>query len=160
MVGEAWWMKIEDFGHTLSGMRAFAPVDYLPANPDKDAPCLEYQMFLFSKGTFELTAIFSPTLNFIENRGLHYAISFDDQQPQIVTLVPANYDARNGNSDWENSVSNNARISLTSHSLSTSGYHTLKVWMIDPGVVLQKLILNTGNLKNSYLGPPESYRAQ
>jgi hypothetical protein len=29
--------------------------------------------------------------------------------------------------------------------------------MIDPGPVLQKIIVNTGGLQPSYLGPPESY---
>ena len=36
--------------------------------------------------------------------------------------------------------------------------HTVKVWMVDPGITLQKLILNLGGLKGpTYLGPPETY---
>jgi hypothetical protein len=158
--GEARWIKMEDYGHTLSAMRATAPADYPPATPGKDSPCLEYQMYLFSTGTFDVTTIFAPTLNFIHGRGQHYAISFDDQTPQIVTLLSENYDARNGNTDWEKTVSDNARFSKTSHALLSPGYHTLKIWLVDPGTVLQKIIVNTGGLRQSYLGPPESYRSK
>src|SRR5208282_2434082 len=37
------WLKIDDYGRTLSGMRAEAPVDVPSAVPGKDSPCLEYQ---------------------------------------------------------------------------------------------------------------------
>jgi hypothetical protein len=157
---DARWIRIEDYGHTLSAMRADAPVDYPPATPGKNSPFLEYQMYLFSSGTFDVKAVFAPTLNFIYGSGQKYGISFDDQPPQIVTLVPEDYDARNGNSDWEKTVSDNARISLTKHTIITPGYHTLKIWMIGPGPVIQKIIVNTGGLRQSYLGPPESYKSK
>ena len=151
------WIKIDDYGRTLSGMRAEAPADAPGATPGKDSPCLEYQMYLFSTGKVDVAAILAPTLNFVPSRGLRYAVSFDDEAPQVVTLVPQNYNAQNGNRDWEKSVEDNARYGHTTHPLTKSGYHTLKFWMVDPGIMLQKLVVNLGGVKPSYLGPPESY---
>jgi hypothetical protein len=151
------WIKIEDYGHTLSAMRALAPPHSIEAKPGKDSPRLEYQMYLFSTGTCDVAAIFSPTLNFMPDRALRFAISFDDETPQIITIVPEHYSAQNGNRDWEKSVVDNARYSHTTHSVTKPGYHVLKIWMVDPGIVLQKLVINTGGLKASSLGPPESY---
>jgi len=59
---------------------------------------------------------------------------------------------------WGTSVKDSVRKVRSTHLLAKSGYHTLKVWMVDPGVVLQKLVVNLGGVKPSYLGPPESYR--
>ncbi len=152
------WIKIQDYGRTLSGMRATQPVDEPSATPGKDSPCLEYQMYLFSTGAVEVATITSPTLNFVPGRGLRFAVSFDDETPQVITLVPADYKAQNGNRDWEKIVGDNARYARSTHTLAKPGRHTLKIWMVDPAVVLQKIVVNTGGVKPSYLGPPESYR--
>ncbi len=151
------WIKIPDYGRTLSGMRATQPVDAPSATPGKDSPCLEYQMYLFSTGAVQVATITSPTLNFVPGRGLRLAVSFDDETPQVVTLVPADYKAQNGNRDWEKVVGDNARRVHSTHTLANPGYHTLKIWMVDPGVVLQKIVVDCGGVKPSYLGPPESF---
>ncbi|HTL66950.1 MAG TPA: glycosyl hydrolase 115 family protein [Lacunisphaera sp.] len=156
-VGARHWMKIDDYGRTLSGMRAEAPVDTPSATPGQDSPCLEYRMFVRDNGPVEVTAVTAPTLNFVPDRGLRYGVSFDDEPPEVVTLVPQGYQAQNGNRDWEKSVADNARFGRSKHTLGTAGYHTLKIWMIDPGVVMQKLVVDLGGLKPSYLGPPESF---
>jgi hypothetical protein len=114
-------------------------------------------MYLFNPGVVDVDAILSPTLNFVPDRGLRYAISFDDQPPQVITFVPQGYNTQNYPPDWMDSVTTGARPVHSSHTLTASGYHTLKFWMVDPGVVLEKLVVDLGGVKPSYLGPPESF---
>jgi len=157
--GSRRWIRVEDYGRTLSGMRAEAPVDTPSAVPGKNAPVLEYRMHLFTPGEITATLILSPTLNFVPGRGLRVAVSFDDQAPQVATVVPEKYDAANGNRDWEETVRNNARLVSTTHTIAAAGAHTLKIWMVDPAVVVQKVIVDTpaSRRTSTYLGPPESY---
>ena len=150
------WIHIQDYGNTFSGMRADCPSNASPAVPGKNSPCLEYKMFLTDTGKVDVEGVFSPTLNFMPGHGLKYAVSFDEEAPTIVTLVPENYVAGFGK-DWEKSVIDNARKSITSFYIDRPGYHILKIWMVDPGVVLEKVIVNCRGLKPSFLGPPESF---
>jgi len=146
------WEKIADYGRTLSSMSIF-PVTSRSVTPPENSPCLEYQIYLFHAGPIEVEAILAPSLNFVPGRGLRYAISFDDQSPQIMDALAANSLA-----DWEKSVADSVRKVKSRHVLAEPGYHTLKFWMVDAGVVLQKLVVDAGGVKPSYLGPPESYR--
>ncbi len=149
----AQWESISDYGRTLSSMTIF-PVTAETANPPQHSPCLEYEMYLFHSGALEVEAILAPSLNFIPGRGLRYALSFDDQTPQIVDAL-----AQNSTADWSKAVEDSVRSVKSTLNLNAPGYHTLKFWMVDPGVVLQKIVVNTGGVKKSYFGPPESYRA-
>ena len=90
-------------------------------------------MYLFHPGRLEVEAILAPTLNFVPGRGLRYAISFDDQPPQIIDAL-----ANNTPQDWARSVEDSVRKVKSTHIVEGVGYHTLKVWMVDPGIVLQK----------------------
>ena len=160
--GNNQWTRIEDYGRTASGMRATGPVDAPPAQPGTTSPRLDYQMHLFTPGQATATLILAPTLNFMPGRPLRVAVSFDDETPQVLTIVPEKYDGQNGNRDWEESVRNNARRITSTHVIAQPGAHTFKVWMVDPGVVVQKIVIDTpaSSRASSYLGPPESHRGR
>ena len=146
----ACWEKIDDYGRTLSSMTLF-PVTAQSATPPA-SPYLQYKMYLFDKGTAKVEAILAPTLNFVPGRGLRFGISFDDEPVQVIDAL-----ADNSQAAWETSVRDSVRYASSSHLIREPGYHTLKFWMVDPGVVLQKLVVDFGGVRPSYLGPPESY---
>lgn len=150
------WIRVEDYGLTLSGMRATAPANAAPAVPGKDAPCLEYPLYFFSEDSVRITLVTSPLLNFMPDRDIRLAVSFDDQDPVYLVNVPDGFKVHWSNHLWAQTVVNQARHCTTWLRLPDTGSHTLKIWMIDPGVVVQKIMMDTGGLKPSYLGPKES----
>jgi hypothetical protein len=89
-----------------------------------------------------------PTQPVAPDRGVRLAISIDDQAAQVL--------ARSARMTTD--VLANLRRITTTIAIEEPGRHTLTVWMVDPGVVIDKIVLHTAQPRASYLGPPESYR--
>jgi hypothetical protein len=60
--------------------------------------------------------------------------------------------------EWARSVLDGVRKVVTTQEFLGKGAHVLKFWMIDPGVVLERVVVDFGGVRDSYLGPPESVR--
>ena len=113
---------------------------------------LEYDVHLFTTGAVNVEVFLSPTQKFQPGPGLRYGISFDDQTPTWTSVH-----ADETLAFWERSVADGASVLVSRHALARPGYHVLKFWALDPGLVLHKLVVDTGGLRPSYLGPPESF---
>jgi len=150
--GDVHWEEIPDFGETLSAMTVF-PVTAPSVANGMNSASLEYGMLLSEGGTFEVEATLAPTLNFVPGRGLRFAVSVGDQRPTVVDALE-----HNTQEDWSRAVSDGVRRVKTKVVIDQAGYHTLKIWMVDPGVVLEKIVVSQGGVHPSYLGPPESFR--
>jgi hypothetical protein len=156
----AHWELLPDHGRTGSSM-TIMPVTAASVDPaTAPSACLEYGLSMFNTGRLEVALELSPSLNYAPDRPVRIGVSFDEFPPQVLTVVPKGYAAGDGNHDWEESVKNSIRVVRSELEISQPGPHVLKVWMVDAGVVLQRLIVNTGGLRPSYLGPPESFRTQ
>lgn len=160
---------IPGYGRTLSG------ITLLPVNAASQkapsSPRLEYDVYLFSPvdhgSTFNITLYLGPSLNVNPDRPLRYALSFDDDEPKVVQYVPSTV-LGTYPPDWSSAVSNNVWTSKTSYTIKsnrtgaaaaaagTGSAHTLKLWALEPGVVFEKIVVDLGGVRESYLGPPES----
>ncbi len=148
----AYWKVLPNLGRTFGAISVFPPT--VPRQiPHKGGMRLEYKVFLFSKGPVTIETYLSPTQLFWPAGGLKYGISIDDEPPQIVN-IHENYVYFTPT--WEKSVADNIIVRETKHQISGPGYHVVKYWAFDPGVVLQRIVVDTEGVKNSYLGPPES----
>jgi hypothetical protein len=147
------WTIIPNLGRTDSGI-SLQPSNSSPIEIANTSPRLEYDVHLFSQGNIKVHAYFSPTINFTTREGLKYGIAFDDETPQIV-----NFNKDDSDGSWNAAVANNIKITTTDHIIKTTGNHILKFFAVDSGLLLQKIIIETekGDLKQTYLGPPESY---
>ena len=147
--GEVHWEELPGFGETRSAMTVM-PVT--AASDLASSAGMEYGMYLYDAGSFTMEAVLSPSMGFVAGRGLRFAVSVDDGPRTVVDALE-----HNTREDWERAVSDGVRRVSVPLTIASPGYHTLKVWMVDPGVVLERVVVSHGPLLPSYLGPPESF---
>ena len=146
------WKIIPGIGRDGDGISVF-PVTAEKNKLTNVNPYLQYDMYVYDTGNVRLNAFFSPTLNFHnDSLGLQYAISIDNETPQIISINKDDNNVRT----WEKWVADNIIIKSTEHKILKAGKHIVKYWMISPAIILQKIVLDFGGGKQSYLGPPET----
>jgi hypothetical protein len=150
--GHVAWQVIPGLGRTGSSM-AIYPVTAASIDTTRlaqDAPRLEYRVQL-PAGRATLHVNLVPTFSAVPGQPLRFAVGLDDQPPQILAI---RRQAEAG--AWMQDVLNNTMTASASLEAPAAGPHVLRVYMVDPGVVLDRLVLDLGGLKDSYLGPAET----
>ncbi|KAF2422423.1 hypothetical protein EJ08DRAFT_725966 [Tothia fuscella] len=158
----ATYYTIPSYGKTLSGVTLTDR--NAPFVAPGSGPSLEYDFYAFTDATkraANISVILGQSLNTNPKRPLRYAVAIDDLRPRVVQyIIERQKSARASGSmpfGWEQAVIDAAWVSETSFKFAP-GKHTLKFWALEPGVVLQKIVIDLGGVRKSYLGPPESYR--
>jgi Glycosyl hydrolase family 115/Gylcosyl hydrolase family 115 C-terminal domain len=148
------WKLLPDLGRTGDAVTTF-PVTAPAQKPGGNAPHLQYEIYTQHSGDCSLNLYFSPTLNFHNTpEGLQYAVSVNDETPQIISINKEDKNSISG--IWNKWVSENIIIKTSKHKIDKPGKHIVKYWMVNSGVVLQKLVLDFGKPSPMYLGPPET----
>lgn len=176
---KAKWIKLPDLGRSEACMGIF-PVSAPSVTPPA-APRLEYKIWLNKKGENTFLLGILPTQDVSPERGLRIAISIDNGEPQILDARKGLVDTFNeytqnnlanskvlkalprlnrdialiGNGKLRrNEVFDNLRWLDVRLDAKEAGMHTLKVFMVDPEVVLENIVVNPDNSHPSYFGAP------
>jgi hypothetical protein len=146
--GGAGWEVVKGLGRSGDSATVLPPTvpsRRQPADIATHSPSLEFDIHLFHAGEFRLDLDCLPTQPITPGQGTALAVSLDDGPPRIVTGPGGD-------------VLANLRRITTRLPIPSPGPHKLTVWMVDPGVVLDRLTIHTSPPPDSYLGPPESFR--
>jgi len=148
------WAVIPHLGRTDGAVTAL-PQGQAPTT-QADAVRLEYDVALPKAGDVNLQLYLVPTLDTVGSSGLKLGVSLDDGPMQTLSfnLIPSADPAQTiEKKAWEAAVSNNAHLVTTAFTGVAVGRHTIKIWRLDDDVVLQKLVLASGPIPVTYLGP-------
>ncbi|AWW31376.1 glycosyl hydrolase [Echinicola strongylocentroti] len=153
---DAHWEVIPNLGRTHSSIVGL-PMNHESQELDENTSYVEYEFTLLGDKDLKIETYLSPTQDFLKNGGLKFAVAVDNEKPTIINInkdeVKPDWEYAEW---WTKSVGNHIKKRVSTHENIKAGIHTLKVWLIDPGVVIQKFVIDAGGLKPSYLGPPES----
>ncbi|EJD06965.1 uncharacterized protein FOMMEDRAFT_102997 [Fomitiporia mediterranea MF3/22] len=157
------WTELPGYGKTLSGVTPWPRTGNNFGNfTAGSGPSIEYDFYNFNTingtGNVSATVLVSPTLNFMgPDRPIKVAVQMDSQSPQTVAFIPS---APPGQLppqwDGDDGFVANAIVNVVTSWSAPPGAHTLKLWMVEPAVIVQKIVIDTGGVRPSYLGPPES----
>lgn len=146
------WQTIEGLGKTGDSVSVFPQKAQTFLDLSKNSPNLEYRFYVSNAGEFEANFFLIPTQPLVQGNGLRFAVSIDDETPQIMII---DKDTEVSSPKWATNILNQTTIGRTKFKLE-KGSHFLKIFAVDTGVVLDKIVLSSNELKPSYFAPNET----
>ncbi|MEH0423455.1 glycosyl hydrolase 115 family protein [Streptomyces sp. B21-083] len=152
--GGAHWRTVRGLGRRSGAVEA-VPSTAAPITADfaARAPELRYRVRFSSTGTFPVTVFRLPSLD--ERGQRRVAVSLDDQP---VTVLSGQAVATGNRGDaWARNVEDGVERLTATVTVTEPGEHELRLFMVDPAIAVDQIVIDTGGLPVSYLAPPESW---
>ena len=145
-VGGHGWQAVSGLGRSGDALETGAAAPSYPVATS--APYAEYRFTTSGSGPVTLRTTLVPTFPLNGDHKLRYAASIDGAPAQVVDVE--------AHKDWDDAVQRNATTTATDWPLGRPGNHVLRVYAMDPGLVLDSLVVDLGGRQNAYLAPPET----
>ena len=177
------WMLLPGLGRGEGCMGASDVCKQTSDKQTSNQPTLEYQVLLPDTNTVTLCIGILPVQDVQPERGLRLAVQIDGQKPVVLDArqgfkdefkeytkenlamspnlkplpeVEKNILLTGYGQERRNEVFDNMRWLTARLPVAGGGLHTLKIMMVDPEVVLERIIVNPDNAHPSYFGAPET----
>ncbi len=148
------WELQEGLGHTGKSLMALplnAPLVTNTAQLKETAPVLEYDFYVLSEATPTVRVSTLPTHPVTSDYSMRYGISVDEGPVQVVDFKTVGR-----SEEWKQNVLSNSAMRSAKFDPLSKGKHTLKIYMIDPGVILDSITIDLGGLLPAYSTVPET----
>lgn len=158
-------IMIPNLGCENAAVQLGNPIAPAQRTAGRNTPRLEYDFYTFEQGSVDVYTYVLPTFPISKDRGYagHEATNVEtkygvciDEGP-VMTPSTSSFEYAQ---IWYESVLKNCRINKTTLHIDKPGKHTVKIICGDAGTVLQKVVLDFGGMKRSYMGPQPTRNEQ
>lgn len=112
------------------------------------SPKAEYDFYTFNGGNATVHVYALPLFPIDSKHDTRYGVMIDDGMVQWMTTSAKEYSGQ-----WKLNVFRNSAVSSVTLNIGKPGKHTFKLICADPGMIIQKIVIDLGGMKRSYLGP-------
>lgn len=112
------------------------------------SPKAEYDFYTFNGGNATVHVYALPLFPIDSKHDTRYGVMIDDGMVQWMTTSAKEYSGQ-----WKLNVFRNSAVNTITLNIGKPGKHTFKLICADPGMVIQKVVIDLGGMKRSYLGP-------
>ena len=145
------WALIDGLGHADQSVMAM-PLQGVKI-PDltssglslRNNAYVEYDFFTLTAASPQLVVYTLPTHPVNNDYKMRYAIAVDGGPVQVV-----DFEVQGRSEEWKQNVLRNAAVRQININRLNPGKHTLRIYMIDPGVILDRVLIDLGSLKSGY----------
>lgn len=106
---------------------------------------VEYDFYTFTSAIARLTVFSLPTHPLNNHYNMRYAVSVDNGPLKII-----NFKTTGRSEEWKQNVLRNRAERKLDLSYLESGAHRLRIYAIDPGVILDGMLIDLGGLRTGY----------
>ncbi len=145
-------------GFEGAALQIGSPIAPLQMYRSSEVPRVEYDFYTFNAGMVDVYTYVLPTFPLHADRDYKlpehtnsdtkYSVRIDDGSISTPSTSAIEY-----SQIWYDSVLKNCRVNKSTLYVKAPGKHTLQIRCGDPGTVIQKIVIDMGGLKRSYLGP-------
>ena len=155
--GSDGWTPINGLGYTGTSLIALplnstsGKANFDTAAISKTAPYMAYDFFTFTPAAAEVSIFTLPTHPLNNEHSMRYGVSIDGGPLQVV-----DFKTFGRSEEWMQNVLRNGAVRKIKTPLLNAGTHTLNIYMIDPGVILDRMVIDLGGLQKAYSVIPET----
>lgn len=150
----AQWSVYKDLGHTGNSLLAGSAMIVSSSDTTmikQNAAYAEYSIYTFTASD-PIAYIYSlPTHPVNKTHSMRYAVSFDNGPIQVI-----DFRTIGRSEEWKQNVLRNSAVKKIQLPFTGPGMHTLRIYTVDPGVLLDRIVIDMGGMKPGYGVIPET----
>ena len=139
---------IDGIGYDWKALRLGNPVDASTDASNPGGPRADFEIPAIDADSVTVIVSSLPFFRVYEGKSTSFGISFDGSKPTVV-----NGDSKEYTMPWKYRVEKNGVENRVTFPVKSGGPHKLTLTLGDPGMIIQRVILDWGGLKPSDVGP-------